>query len=151
MEVRIRYLKLDMWFIFIYLFIYLIHCFKLIIYTWHVNLSKAIIILIFILINKMIVIQHKYRQMTRGSFQARLSENFGSQPKRNLRKVFSQIKLETSSKEKPRNRHSPERSQTQPEYLSIDKYTSWQLSLISVYETCTIKNSTVTAGEVTTR
>ena len=40
------------------------------------------------------------------------------------------ITLETLSKDKPHNRHSLERSQTQPEYLSIDQYTAWQLPLI---------------------
>ena len=54
------------------------------------------------------------------------------------------------NKEKPHDRHSPERSQIQPEYLSIDTYTSRQLSLISIYKTCIInKNSTNIAGEAT--
>ena len=36
------------------------------------------------------------------------------------------------------SRYSPERSQIQPGYLSIDKYTSWQFPLILVYKTYTI-------------
>ena len=64
---------------------------------------------------------------------------------------FSQIKLEALSKEKPHNRHSPERSRIQSGYLSIVKYTSWQVILISVYKTYTInKNPTDIAGAVTT-
>ena len=47
------------------------------------------------------------------------------------------------------SRHSPERSQIQPGYLSIDKYTSWQFPLILVYKTYTInKNSADIAGAV---
>ena len=64
---------------------------------------------------------------------------------------FSQIKLEALSKEKPHNRHSPERSRIQSGYLSIVKYTSRQLLLISVYKTYTInKNSIDIAGAVAT-
>ena len=49
------------------------------------------------------------------------------------------------------SRYSPERSQRQPGYLSINKYTSWQFTLILVYQTCTInKNSANIAGAVTT-
>ena len=58
-----------------------------------------------------------------------------------------QIKLETLSKEKPGNRHFAERSQTLPEYLSIDTYTSWQLNLICKTNTIN-KNSTDIAGSV---
>ena len=58
-----------------------------------------------------------------------------------------QIKLETLSKEKPGNRHFPERSQTLPEYLSIDPYTSWQLTLICKTNIIN-KNSTDIAGSV---
>ena len=48
-------------------------------------------------------------------------------------------------------RYSPERSQIQPGYLSIDKYTSWQFPLILVYKTYTInKNSANIVGAVTT-
>ena len=49
------------------------------------------------------------------------------------------------------SRHSPEISEIQPGYLSIDKYTSWKFPLILVYKTYTInKNSANTAGAVTT-
>ena len=43
--------------------------------------------------------------------------------KSSLCEVSSPIKLETLSKDKPHNRHSPERYRTQPEHLSIDQYT----------------------------
>ena len=106
------------------------------------------------------IILDKYRQLTIGFLQVRPSKHFRDQPKSSIRKVSSLIKLETLSKKKPPNRHSPERSQTQPKYLSIlsiDKYlsissyTSWELSLISIYRTYTIiKNSTDVAKAVTT-
>ena len=49
------------------------------------------------------------------------------------------------------SRYSPDRSQVQPGFLSIDKYTSWQFPLISVYKTYTInKNSANIAEAVTT-
>ena len=49
------------------------------------------------------------------------------------------------------SRYSPDRSQVQPGFLSIDKYTSWQFPLISVYKIYTInKNSANIAGAVTT-
>ena len=49
------------------------------------------------------------------------------------------------------SRHSPERSQIQPGYLSIDKYKSWQFPLILVYKIYTInKYSANIAGAVTT-
>ena len=49
------------------------------------------------------------------------------------------------------SRYSPERSQIQPGYLSIDKYTSWQFPLILVYKTYTInKNSANIAEAVVT-
>ena len=105
------------------------------------------------------IILDKYRQLTIGFLQVRPSKHFRDQPKSSIRKVSSLIKLETLSKKKPPNRHSPERSQTQPKYssiLSIDKYlsissyTSWELSLISIYRTYTIiKNSTDIAKAVT--
>ena len=62
------------------------------------------------------------------------------------------MKLGTLSKEKPHNRNSPERSRTQPEYLSINKCTSWYLPLIiSIYEICTISRySKDNAGAATT-
>ena len=62
------------------------------------------------------------------------------------------MKLGTLSKEKPHNRNSPERSRTQPEYLSINKCTSWYLALIiSIYEICTISRySKDNAGAATT-
>ena len=64
---------------------------------------------------------------------------------------FSLINMEVLSKDKPHNRHSPERSRTQSEYLPIVKCTYWQLLLISVYKAYTInKNSTDIAGTVTT-
>ena len=115
------------------------------------------------------IILDKYRQLTIGFLQVRPSKHFRDQPKSSIRKVSSLIKLETLSKKKPPNRHSPERSQTQPKYLSIlsidkylsilsiDKYlsissyTSWELSLISIYRTYTIiKNLTDIAKAVTT-
>ena len=115
------------------------------------------------------IILDKYRQLTIGFLQVRPSKHFRDQPKSSIRKVSSLIKLETLSKKKPPNRHSPERSQTQPKYLSIlsidkylsilsiDKYlsissyTSWELSLISIYRTYTIiKNSTDIAKAATT-
>ena len=106
------------------------------------------------------IILDKYRQLTIGFLQVRPSKHFRDQPKSSIRKVSSLIKLETLSKKKPPNRHSPERSQTQPKYLSIlsiDKYlsislyTSWELSLISIYGTYTIiKNLTDIAKAVTT-
>ena len=106
------------------------------------------------------IILDKYRQLTIAFLQLRPSKHFRDQPKSSIRKVSSLIKLETLSKKKPPNRHSPERSQTQPKYLSIlsiDKYlsissyTSWELSLISIYRTYTIiKNSTDIAKAVTT-
>ena len=59
--------------------------------------------------------------------------------------------MDTLSNEKPHTRHSPERSQIQPGYLSIDEYTSWQFPLILVYKTYTInKNSTNIARAVIT-
>ena len=54
--------------------------------------------------------------------------------------VSSQKKLETLSKEESHNKHSSERPRTQPEYLSIDKYTFCHLPLISVYKTYAINN-----------
>ena len=106
------------------------------------------------------IILDKYRQLTIGFLQVRPSKHFRDQPKSSIRRVSSLIKLETLSKKKPPNRHSPERSQTQPKYLSIlsiDKYlsissyTSWELSLISIYRTYTIiKNLTDIAKAVTT-
>ena len=106
------------------------------------------------------IILDKYRQLTIGFLQVRPSKHFRDQPKSSIRKVSSLIKLETLSKKKPPKRHSPERSQTQPKYLSIlsiDKYlsissyTSWELSLISIYRTYTIiKNLTDIAKAVTT-
>ena len=49
------------------------------------------------------------------------------------------------------SRHSPEISEIQPGYLSIDKYTSWKFPLILFYKTYTInKNFANTAGAVTT-
>ena len=106
------------------------------------------------------IILDKYRQLTIGFLQVRPSKHFRDQPKSSIRKVSSLIKLEALSKKKPPNRHSPERSQTQPKYLSIlsiDKYlsissyTSWELSLISIYRTYTIiKNLTDIAKAVTT-
>ena len=79
------------------------------------------------------------------------NNNFRNHTKSSVRKVSSPIKLETLSKDKPHNRHSFEKSQTQPEHLSIDQYSSWQLPLISIYKTYPInKNSTDIAGEITT-
>ena len=44
---------------------------------------------------------------------------------------------------KPHNSYIPERSRIQSGYLTIVKYTSWELLVISVYKTYTInKNST---------
>ena len=82
-------------------------------------MKMIIIIIIIIMMIIIIIIQHKYRQVT----------------------------FETLSKDKPHNRHSPEKSRTQPEHLSIDQYTSWQLPLISTYKTYHInKNMTDIAG-----
>ena len=59
--------------------------------------------------------------------------------------------MEALSKDKPHNRHPLERSQAQPEHLSIDQYSSWELPLISIHKTYPInKNLTDTAGETTT-
>ena len=77
-------------------------------------------------------------------------KRFRNHLKSSLRKVSSQMNLETLSKEKPLNRHSPEGSRIQSGYLSIDKYTAWQLPLISVYKTYfNDKNPTSIAGAIT--
>ena len=72
-----------------------------------------------------IVIQQKYSQLTIETFYRPESTQKAVQARFDY-----PIKLGTLSKGKPHNRHSPERSQTQPEYLSIDKCISWQLPLI---------------------
>ena len=100
------------------------------------------------IVTKMIVIKHKYRQLTRAFFLDRLSKQ--ESPRKQPTQGSSSIKLETLTKENPNHRHSPERSRTQLEYLSIDKYTPWQLLLISIYKIYTInKNSTDIAEAVT--
>ena len=62
-------------------------------------------------------------------------------PESSLYKVFSPIKLDSLSKEKPHSRHFIDRSQTQSESLSIDKYTFSQFHLFSIEKTHTINKS----------
>ena len=63
---------------------------------------------------------------------------------------FLSDKVGALSIEKLHNRYSPGRSRIQSRYLSIVKYASWQLLLISVYKTYTNnKNSTNITGAVT--
>ena len=87
-------------------------------------------IMIIITVTIIITIKYKYRQLVRRFLEARLSKYFRNHTKNSLRKVSSPIKLETLSKDKPDKRGSLERSQTQPEHLSIDQYNSWELPLI---------------------
>ena len=75
----------------------------------------------------MIVIKHKHTQLTRAFLLDRLSKQ-GS-PRKQPTQGSSSIKLETLTKENPNHRHSPERSRTQLEYLSIDKYTPLAIAL----------------------
>ena len=90
------------------------------------------IIIFILIITKMIkIILHKYRQLTKSFLKARLSNHFRGHLKSSLRKVSSQLKLETLHK-KPYNRNSAKNTRTQSGSLSIDKYTSWQFPLISV-------------------
>ena len=88
---------------------------------------------------KIVIIKHKYRQLTWGFLKTILSKNIRNHTKGSLAKVSSQIKLQTLFQEKPHNRHSPERSRIQSGYLWIDKYTSCNCS--SVYKTCTINKN----------
>ena len=88
---------------------------------------------------KIVIIKHKYRQLTWGFLKTILSKNIRNHTKGSLAKVSSQIKLQTLFQEKPHNRHSLERSRIQSGYLWIDKYTSCNCS--SVYKTCTINKN----------
>ena len=90
--------------------------------------------MIFILIiTKMIkIILHKYRQLTKSFLKARLSKHFRGHLKSSLRKVSSQLKLETLYTKKPYNRNSAKNTRTRSGFLPINKETFWQLPLISV-------------------